>query len=59
MTFGSFAGEVMEEETYSENSRPQLWIETGTEGDGLIEIAGQRISQLDGWMYEYQFTASS
>lgn len=59
VTFGSFAGEVMEEETYSENSRPQLWIETGAEGDGLIEIAGQRISQLDGWMYEYQFTASS
>ncbi len=55
VTFGSFIGEAMEEKAYDESRRPQLWIKTGEDGDGLVEIAGQNMDQLDGWLYEYEF----
>lgn len=55
VTIGSFIGEMMAEKTYSEAYRPQLWIEMGEEGDGLVRIAGQNMDQLDGWLYEYEF----
>lgn len=59
VTFGSFIGEVADERTYDEGSRPQMWIETGEDGDGRIRIAGQGMDQLDGWAYEYEFTPAS
>ena len=42
-----------------ENARPALYLLTGEEGDGLIEISGERMSMLDGWKYEYEFVPAA